>query len=307
MMKDFKFDNRCTFCPRQCNSNRIYKEYGYCKCDENPLISSIFLHKGEEPVISGTKGICNVFFAHCNLRCVYCQNYQISGNDQFDKNWITNYDVAEEQIIRILDSGVSILGFVSPTHQVPQMVEIIERIWQLGYKPTIVYNSNGYDSVETLKKLEGIVDVYLPDFKYYDNILGKKYSGVNNYFDIASLALKEMYRQKGSTLLLSDEGLAESGIIIRHLVLPCCAEDSIKVFEYIAEELSPNLHISLMSQYFPTSNVFENEELNNKLSIEEYQKVVQKVEVLGFKGWIQELSSYKFYQPDFSKESPFGE
>ncbi|MHC1704005.1 MAG: 4Fe-4S cluster-binding domain-containing protein [Tenuifilaceae bacterium] len=306
MNKFISLEN-CTLCPRECGVNRLLGEKGYCNCNDKPLVSSIFLHKGEEPVISGTKGICNVFFSHCNLRCEYCQNYQISRNHTIDDKWLKNYNDIVDCIANDLDKGVRLLGFVSPTHQTYQMVEIIDRLWQKGYKPTIVYNSNGYDSVETLKKLEGVVDVYLPDFKYYDNSLGRDFSDISNYFEIASLSLKEMYRQKGSTLLLDDFGIVESGIIVRHLVIPGFSDDSISILEFIANEISNNIHISLMSQYYPTSEVIKNQQLKKVLTITEYEKVIAKVEELGFKGWIQDLNSSTFYQPDFSDNSPFKE
>lgn len=297
----------CQLCPRLCGVDRLKGQTGYCKCGDQPLISSIFLHKGEEPVISGEKGICNVFFAHCNLRCKFCQNYQISRNDIVDPEWTISYETAVGEIAKQLDNGIRLLGFVSPSHQVYQMVEIINRLSKQGYKPTIVYNSNGYDSVDTLKKLEGVVDVYLPDFKYFDNNLGRMFSDVPNYFDVASKALKEMYRQKGSTLLLDDDGLVESGIVVRHLVLPGCANDSISILEYIANEISTNLHISLMSQYYPTCNVKGNSALDRILTKNEYEKVVDKLEEFGFRGWVQELDSSTFYRPDFSDNTPFND
>jgi putative pyruvate formate lyase activating enzyme len=212
-----------------------------------------------------------------------------------------------EKITAQLDAGVKILGFVSPSHQVPQMLRVVEALWRKGYKPIVVYNSNGYDSVKTLKKLEGVVDVYLPDFKYFSNDLGRKYSGVPDYFEIASAALKEMCRQKGSTILLDDEGLIESGIIVRHLVLPDSADDSIRVLDYIADEISPFLHLSLMSQYYPTDKVSQELLLNRKVRRDEYLKVVKRLEELGFKGWIQDIESSDLYRPDFNDHIPFGD
>jgi len=295
----------CKNCPRNCGVDRTNGSNGYCHCNDKPLISSIFLHKGEEPVISGTKGICNVFFAHCNLQCIYCQNHQISVNSTYDSTWQMSIEEATEKIMSYLNIGVKLLGFVSPSHQLHQMVQIIESVWAKGYKPIVVYNSNGYDSVESLMALEGLVDVYLPDFKYFDNLLGQRFSNVNNYFDVASKALKEMYRQKGSTILLDDDGLIESGVIIRHLVLPGCSNDSVNVLKYIANEISPNLRISLMSQYYPTEHVSTKSGLNRKISHSEYQKVVAKMEELGFDGWVQELESSDHYKPDFLSHIPF--
>lgn len=300
-------NDRCNDCPRRCNVLRGSNVNGFCKTSDQPLVSSIFLHKGEEPVISGEKGICNVFFAHCNLQCIYCQNYQISQNLSFDPSWQMSVDDIALRISEQLKKGVNILGFVSPSHQIPQMLKVINKLHDKGYFPTIVYNSNGYDCVEMLRKLEGVVNVYLPDFKYYSNELGKKYSGVNDYFDVASKALKEMYRQKGSTILLNDEGLIESGIIVRHLVLPNCSDDSLNVLEFIANEISPFLHVSLMSQYCPTPIVANDKDLNRKLKKEEYERVVQRLEELGFDGWIQDIESSDLYKPDFNSHTPFSD
>lgn len=297
----------CNCCPRQCNVNRGLMDVGFCSTDDEPLISSIFLHKGEEPIISGEKGICNVFFAHCNLQCIYCQNYQISQNDSFEVEWRMSVDDVVVCIIDLLDKGVKLLGFVSPSHQVNQMLRIIDCLNNKGYKPTIVYNSNGYDSIETLKKLEGIVDVYLPDFKYYSSDLGLKYSGVPDYFDKASKAVAEMYKQKGSTILYDDEGLIESGMIIRHLVLPGFVDDSVRILEYIADEISPFLHISLMSQYFPTEKVSNDSLMNRKVSNIEYLKVVKRLDELGLSGWIQDIESSDSYRPDFNRNTPFAD
>jgi len=295
----------CNFCPHKCGVDRSNNKNGFCNTNDQPLISSIFLHKGEEPVISGEKGICNVFFAHCNLQCIYCQNYQISKNNSYDSSWQISVEDASNRICALLDKDVKLLGFVSPSHQIPQMLRIINRIWEKGYKPTIVYNSNGYDNVDILKGLEGIVDVYLPDFKYFNNDFASRYSGVSDYFEVASRAIKEMYRQKRSTILFDEEGLIESGLIIRHLVLPGMSADSIKILEYIADEISPFLHISLMSQYYPTENVPIKSNLNRKLKENEYSEVVKKLDEIGFKGWIQEIESSDSYRPDFYRDTPF--
>lgn len=296
----------CTLCPHECGVNR-YVQTGFCNVDSNPLVSSIFPHKGEEPVISGKNGICNVFFAHCNLQCIFCQNHQISRNTKHGKNWLTDTKIIVDEIKSLLDTGISMLGFVSPTHQVPQMVDIVNYLNQSGYKPTIVYNSNGYDKVETLKMLEGIVDVYLPDFKYYDNSLASMFSGVSDYFQVASKAIKEMYRQKGSGLILTNEGLAEFGMIIRHLVLPGHADDSIKLLNFLAEEISPRLYISLMSQYYPPAGLTLPNELKHHVGIDEYKKVIEVLDSHGFRGWVQDIISSQFYRPDFESSTPFAE
>jgi len=287
-----------------CGANR-FEQQGYCKSNINPIVSSVFLHRGEEPVLSGSIGVCNVFFAHCNLQCIYCQNHQISCNVFFKESWEKSVDEVVNLITPILHSGVRILGFVSPTHQVVQMVEIIDALHQKGYFPTIVYNTNCYESVETLKELENVVDVYLPDFKYVNNSLGFQYSGVSDYFDVAKLALKEMYRQKGTSLLLGDDDLVEFGLIIRHLVLPGYSAESIELLDYLASEFSPRLHISLMSQYYPPHELNLPKPINKVLSNEEYCSVLKAMEYLGFRGWAQSMESNNYYRPNFNTSNPF--
>lgn len=297
----------CNICPRKCNANRFTAKKGYCKSGVEFSISSICIHQGEEPVISGSKGICNVFFTNCNLQCVYCQNWQISDNAMDHSANYLSLDEVIDQIIRILDTGINILGFVSPGHYIPHLKIIVNALSLKGYHPTVVYNSNGYDDVEQLKKLEGMVDVYLPDFKYMEEKIAARYSVARNYPEIALKAHKEMLRQMGSGLITDNEGYAMRGMLIRHLVLPGHSENSIKVLETIAEELSVNLHISLMSQYYPAYRAEEYDELKKPLDAEEYHKVVKKMNELGFKkGFIQGIESAENYRPDFKDGShPF--
>lgn len=296
----------CRICPRNCGANRFSKKLGYCNSDASYYISSICVHRGEEPPISGKNGICNVFFGHCNLQCVYCQNHQISFNeDLIAANHLTLRQVLVE-IIQCLDAGCHAVGFVSPSHFVPQCEVIVNSLHFLGLNPTIVYNTNGYDKPKTLCEIEPWVDVYLPDFKYIDPVLSKKYSDAPKYPEVAKKALAEMYRQKGSTLIINDSGEAERGILIRHLVLPGHVENSIGVLQYIADEISTSLHVSLMSQYHPTSFVKTVSPLNRSLFKNEYETVVEAFYSLGFrKGWIQDLDSFENYRPDFRKRHPF--
>jgi len=210
------------------------------------------------------------------------------------------------QITSILDTGINIVGFVSPTHVIPQMKVIIRAIEIMGYHPIWVYNSNGYDKVEIIHSLEDIVDVYLPDFKYMDEQLADRLSGAKDYPKIAGMVLKEMVRQKGTSLIINDEGYAEYGILVRHLVLPGHIDNSIRVLRYIAEEVSPRLHIGLMSQYHPSHKVLTDPALGRALVRTEYLKVVREMERLGItKGFIQDLTSFNHYLPDFSKNHPF--
>jgi putative pyruvate formate lyase activating enzyme len=295
----------CTLCPRDCGIDRTKGEKGYCGLDDKIYISSICIHKGEEPPVSGPHGICNVFFAHCNLQCVYCQNYQISDNKFVADRYEMTLETAVNKIIDILDKGIPALGFVSPSHQIPQMLSIIEELRKRSYEPVIVYNSNGYDKVETLKELEGIVDVYLPDFKYSDAVLSKELSDAPDYPEIALKAIKEMYRQKGSLLITNDSGYAESGLIIRHLILPGEVENSLAVLKAAAEDISPKINISLMSQYWAPKH-FEREALNDKIKEADYLSVIEEMNRLGLdNGWVQEFDSHNNYRPDFNRIHPF--
>ena len=296
----------CCICPRNCNADRFSKKLGYCKAGALFSISSIFAHTGEEPVISGDKGICNIFFTNCNLQCIYCQNHQISCNTlDFSSNKMELIEVIR-QILQILSTGIRHVGFVSPSHFIPQVKIIINSLRILGLDPVFVYNTNGYDSLESIRGLEGYIDIYLPDFKYADKETGRKYSDVKDYPEVALTALKEMYRQAGTSLPLDDNGYATKGMIIRHLVLPGHPDNSIYVLRTIARELSAGLHISLMSQYYPTYKVSKQEFLGRTLKAKEYRMIVDELERLGFEnGWVQELSSHENYRPDFEAEKPF--
>jgi len=296
----------CTLCPRNCHADRFSSKPGYCKSGVSFNISSVCIHRGEEPVISGKDGICNIFFTNCNLQCIYCQNWQISANRKERNYNEMPLEMVIREITAILDGGINMIGFVSPSHLIPQMRIIINILDSLGYNPVKVYNTNGYDKPETLKSFEGIIDVFLTDFKYMDTLLAKEYSDAADYPQVAAKALKEMFRQKGAALHLSSDGKAESGIIIRHLVLPGQMENSRKVLRFIAEEISTKLHISLMSQYYPTPGVSCHPILKRPLKQDEYNAVVDEMNILGFSnGWIQELESKHNYQPDFQRKHPF--
>ncbi|MBW6459425.1 MAG: radical SAM protein, partial [Bacteroidales bacterium] len=267
---------------------------------------SICIHLGEEPVISGNKGICNIFFTHCNLQCIYCQNHQISCNTLDHTSQQMSLQEVIRQVVAILSTGINMVGFVSPSHYVPQVKVIINALRTLALNPVFVYNTNGYDRPEVIGSLESYIDVYLPDFKYSDEDLGRKYSDAKDYPAIALASIREMLRQKGTALPLDDEGYARKGVIIRHLVLPGHPGNSIGVLQTIAGELSNDLHISLMSQYYPTHRVMHHEFLGRKLKWKEYPIVVNELERLGFEnGWVQELESADHYRPDFNREKPF--
>jgi len=296
----------CTLCPRECKTDRIEGKTGFCGTDARFNISSICIHRGEEPVIGGTTGICNIFFSGCNLRCIYCQNHEISQCPGASGSKPIELTEVLERIIAFLSEGITTVGFVSPSHVVPQVKAIIKGLNNRGYNPVTVYNTNGYDKKETIQSLSGLIDIYLPDFKYSSQSLASEFSGARDYPEIALKAIKEMYFQKGSTLITDENGKAESGLLIRHLVLPGYAEESKRVLHLIAEELSPGVHLSLMSQYHPAYNTINHPVLGRSLYRSEYESVVATMESLGFRnGWVQEMDSNITYRPDFSKENPF--
>jgi putative pyruvate formate lyase activating enzyme len=298
--------SHCTLCPRECGVNRFEGGGGFCRMDAGMNIASICIHKGEEPSISGPHGICNIFFSGCNLRCIFCQNHEISQPGLDCRKNTAKLQETLDAVERILSNGIRAVGFVSPSHVVPQVKAIIRGLHARGLKPVTVYNTNSYDKPEVIESLEGIIDVYLPDYKYVTAAIAKKYSDSADYPEVALKALKKMYWQKGSTLPVDNEGRAENGILIRHLVLPGHVEESKKVLRSIAEELSTGMHISLMSQYHPTPFVKSHPVLNRTLYKAEYKSVAEAMENLGFRnGWIQDLDSYKNYMPDFRKENPF--
>jgi len=290
--------------------------------DDRIHISSIVLHRGEEPPISGKKGVVNVFFPSCNMQCIYCQNWEISCRGT--QGNVMSLDEVCDAIIGLLPQSENNLGFVSPSHFVLQMIMIVEELRKRGHFPTIIYNTNGYDLPETIRSLEGIVDVWLPDFKYSDDDLSIALSEAPHYSHFALKALKEMVHQVGSTLHTDESGIARRGIIIRHLVLPGFVENSLGVLRLIAEYLSPNLHISLMSQYYPSDRpspahpiigggerlqkpqIANCQSLNRTISRLEYEAVIDRFHSLGFThGWLQEFDSHQIYRPDFSKDQPF--
>jgi len=297
----------CTSCPRDCNVDRIKGEYGICTSGHLPVVSSYTPHFGEEPVLSGTNGAGNIFFGNCNLKCIYCQNFEISQNPIIEKQKeVTHYRLAEI-MIDLQNKSCHNIGLVSPTHFSATILKSIYLAAQQGLKLPIIYNTNGYDSVEMLKHYDGVIDIYLPDFKYGNSEYAKKYSLVDNYFEKTKEAIKEMYRQVGDELVYEGD-IVVRGLIIRHLILPNDLSDSEKVFKFIAEELSPNVHISLMSQYYPTNKAYKDILIDRALRNSEYDKALQLLEKYGLhNGWIQEMESAHTYRPNFNEDrlNPF--
>ncbi len=297
----------CTCCPRHCRVNRYTTKAGYCKSGAGLSIGSVCAHRGEEPVISGTHGVCNIFFTRCNMQCIYCQNYDISRTDAPIHEVEMSLEELVEQVEHHLQSGCKSVGFVSPSHYIPQMFQIIDRLKSRGYNPVFIYNSNGYDTMDAIKAMKGVIDVYLPDFKYTDEQLARQVSHAPHYPEIAVAAIGEMFRQKGADITLDEEGLITSGLIIRHLVLPGYIENSKGVLRHISEHFSPDCYLSLMSQYYPTPHVATHRHLHRRLQPDEYDEVLDELDRLGFhRGWIQQLESAEHYQPHFfNKKHPF--
>lgn len=296
----------CSVCPRNCGVDRMNGQKGFCGLDASMNIASICVHKGEEPVIIGDTGICNIFFSGCNLRCIYCQNYEISRPSSVSDNY--TLESALDTIEGILSTGVRSVGFVSPSHVIPQVMAILRGMKERGLKAVTIYNTNCFDKVETIRELDGLIDVFLPDFKYVSSEISRDYSFAEEYCEVAIKALREMYRQKGSTLIIDDNGMITNGLIVRHLVLPGHVDESIEVLRMLADELSPGVYLSLMSQYYPTEAVANHPMLLRPITVEEYEKVVEEMEHLGYRhGWRQEMDSSKTYRPDFSSDTPFSD
>lgn len=286
---EIMLDN-CHLCPHNCGINRENNVIGRCKATDKVKIALFSTHDFEEPCISGKHGSGTVFFSNCNLSCKYCQNYEIS---QLGKGKETTIERLAEIFLIQQEKGVENINLVTPTSYVPQIIEAIKIAKSKGLKLPIVYNTNSYENIETIKMLEGYVDVYLPDLKYAENNIAKKYSGIDNYFEVATNAIKEMIKQVGVTKL-NEKGIMEKGVIIRHLVLPNNIENSKKVLNWIHENMPKEIYISIMAQYFPTYKAKEDETLNRKLTREEWQEIEEYIEELGIEnGYVQELGEHE--------------
>ncbi len=286
--------HNCMLCPRKCGADR-YSGYGYCGCGAEIKAAKAYLHMWEEPCISGKNGAGTVFFSGCNMKCCFCQNYEISSNN-YGKN--ISAERLSEIFLKLQEKGAHNIDLVSPTPYVPQIIEALDICDEKLVIP-IVYNTGSYELAETLQMLEGYVDVYLPDMKYFDNALGEKYSSVSNYFETASEAIKEMYRQVGAVQI--EDGIIKKGVIIRHLALPSHRRDSEKILEWIAGTFpEKDVLVSLMSQYFPTYKSSEHKEISRKISTFEYNFLLDRAAELGLEGFMQERSSAECeYTPNF--------
>lgn len=292
-----KLLSNCNLCPYNCGANRILGEVGVCKANDKLKIALSSLHYYEEPCISGINGSGTVFFSNCNLSCVYCQNYEIS---QLNKGKEISVDNLAEIFLQLQQKNAHNINLVSPTIYVPLIIHAIKIAKSKGLKLPIIYNTSGYEKIETLKMLEGYIDVYLPDLKYSDEMLALKYSKAPKYFEIATKAIREMYRQVGRPIL-NNNGIIEKGLIIRHLVLPNQIDNSKKVLKWIEQNVNPSVFVSVMAQYFPCYKAKECDELNRKLTKEEYKNIEEYLYSLNLEnGYIQELGEHEEeYVPKF--------
>ncbi|MFH0735680.1 MAG: radical SAM protein [bacterium] len=303
------FNNKlanCALCPRNCGANRINGERGFCNSNDKILIASYCDHHGEEPAISGTNGSGTIFFANCNLKCIYCQNFQISQNKDLSnfKSW-QPADLAS-CMIELQNKMVHNINFVSPSHYIAQIVEAVYLACAKGLNLPLVYNSNGYDNPESIKLLDNIIDIYLPDIKYASDVYARKYSVAKDYVVNARKSIIEMYKQTGN-LALDKNGIAQKGLIIRLLVLPNEISETIDTLYWIKANLSTNVTISLMSQYFPSNKADKVPLLMRGINYNEYKKVEDKLLDLGFvNGWLQGMEAPDYYRPNFDTENhPF--
>ncbi len=277
----------CRVCPRECGVNRLQNDkLGFCRSGLNPVISSVSPHHGEEPPLSGTKGSGTIFFTNCNLRCLYCQNYPIS---QMGNGTERSPGELACQMLSLQDAGCHNINLVTPTHFMPQILKALGIAKERGFNLPVVYNTSGYDSVEALRLLDGIVDIYLPDMRYSDDAVSRKYSVAPHYPEINRAAIREMYRQVGN-LELDEQGIAKRGLIVRHLILPGGLSGTEGVMKFLAEEISKDVYISLMSQYFPAYKANEYKELSRRITADEYEEAYQIMQKYGLEnGWVQEF------------------
>lgn len=280
---------KCTICPHNCGINRLDGQIGRCKSKDTVKIALYSTHNFEEPCISGKKGSGTVFFSNCNLNCVFCQNYEISHQGKGKE--ISIQELADI-FIKQQEIDVENINLVTPTSYVPQIIEAIKIARENGLKIPIVYNTNGYEKMETLKILEDYIDIYLPDLKYSDDLLAKRLSKVDNYFETTTNAIKEMHRQVGETVF-NEDGIMQKGIIIRHLVLPNHILNSRRVLKWINDNMN-DVYVSVMAQYFPTYKAKEIEDINRKLTKEEYEEIESYLYRLNLEnGYIQELGEHE--------------
>lgn len=287
---------KCELCPWKCKVNRIKGENGKCKAGENIKIALANLHYFEEPCISGENGSGTVFFTGCNMNCKFCQNYKIS-QEMLGKE--ISVEKLADEFLRLQNQNANNINLVTAVMYIPQIIKAIRLAKSMGLKIPIIYNSSGYENPEIIKLLDGYIDVYLPDLKYFDNDLAKKLSGINNYFEYSTESIKEMYKQVGKPEV-DENGLIKKGLIIRHLVLPNYIENSKNVLKWIKENFGDDILVSVMAQYFPSNKALEYNDINRKLTEEEYSEIEEYVFELNLDGYMQDLEeNEEQYVPNF--------
>ena len=281
---------QCNICPRRCGADRENGSLGFCGASNKIRIARAALHFWEEPCLSGKNGAGTVFFSHCNMKCVYCQNYRISTRGAGHE---VSIGELAEIFLDLQSQGANNIDLVTPTHYALDIAEAVKKAKNSGLHIPVLYNCGGYESVETLKRLEGIIDIYMPDMKYYRDKYAVKYSSAPKYFETACAALEEMYRQTGA-FVLDENGIMQSGVIVRHMMLPGLMLDTKKIMDYLFDTYGNNIYISLMSQYTPLKNVERFPELNRKIDMKKYNSIVDYCMNRGMENvFIQEGSAAK--------------
>lgn len=281
---------KCNICPRRCGADRENGSLGFCGASNKIRIARAALHFWEEPCLSGKNGAGTVFFSHCNMKCVYCQNYRISTRGAGHE---VSIGELAEIFLDLQSRGANNIDLVTPTHYALDIAEAVKKAKNSGLHIPVLYNCGGYESVETLKRLEGIIDIYMPDMKYYRDKYAVKYSSAPRYFETACAALEEMYRQTGA-VVLDKNGIMQSGVIVRHMMLPGLMLDTKKIMDYLFDTYGNNIYISLMSQYTPLKNVERFPELNRKIDMKKYNSIVDYCMNRGMENvFIQEGSAAK--------------
>lgn len=288
---------KCEVCPFRCKVNRLEGKIGKCGCNDKIKIALASLHYYEEPCISGKNGSGTVFFSNCNLKCLFCQNYKIS---QEGKGREVSIEELADIFLNQQKNGANNINLVTPTMYAYQIIEALKIAKSKGLIIPVIYNTNGYENVETIKALKGYIDVYLPDLKYYSNEIAKKYSKIDNYFETAISAIKEMQKQVGNPIF-NEKGIIQKGVIIRHLILPHHLLNTKNILKYVKENFDENTYISIMAQYFPTYKAKEDKLINRKLTKKEYKEIENYLYLLNLKnGYIQELGEHEEeYVPNF--------
>ncbi|HBA56075.1 MAG: radical SAM protein [Syntrophorhabdus aromaticivorans] len=269
--------NPCTLCPRQCRVNRAVGESGYCKAPYDLYVSSVSPHFGEESPLVGTNGSGTIFLTHCNLKCSFCQNYDIS---ILGDGSPCSYGRLATLMVELEARGCHNINLVTPTHYVPQIMRSLSVAIDRGLSIPIVYNCGGYESLETIKSLEGIVDIYMPDIKFLDGALSRRFCRAENYPEVVKAVVREMQRQVGD-LLIDPSGIAQRGLLIRHLVMPSCGEDTRNVLQFIRDEISHDAFVNIMAQYHPCYKAGEYFEISRRITAQEYREALEFARSIG--------------------------